>query len=162
MNDLVRKLTFTAAERAAYGSSDGSGPQRDAEASEPLLSREWLVTNGLGGYASGTVGGVITRGFHGYLIAALPSPLGRTMMLNDLVEQIALPDGKTVQLGGEERSNSPVQLHGADFLKEFRLDMGLPAWRYEVDGFAIEKRLLLPHGQNTVYVNYRLLRGDGS
>src|SRR5579884_427062 len=82
-------------------------PEPGATTSDALLTREWLVTNGLGGYASGTVGGVITRRFHGYLVAALPSPLGRTMMLNDLVEQIALPDGKTVQLGGEERSNSP-------------------------------------------------------
>ena len=129
--------------------------------SEPLLTREWLVTNGLGGYASSTVGGVITRGFHGYLIAALPSPLGRTMMLNDLVEQITLPDGRVVQLGGEERATAPLQLHGADYLREFRLSMGLPIWRYQVDGFTIEKSLVLPHGQNTLYVNYNLLDGDG-
>jgi len=61
------------------------------------------VTNGLGGYAAGTVSGAITRGFHGYLVAALPSPLGRMMMLNDVVEQITTPD----------------------FTKEFRLDDGL-------------------------------------
>src|SRR5947209_15620649 len=107
------------------------GAASGAPANEELITREWLVTNGLGGYAGGTVGGVITRGFHGYLIAALPSPLGRMMMLNDLVEQVTLPDGRMLQLGGEERARIPVQLHGADFLKEFRLDVGLPAWRYQ-------------------------------
>ena len=56
--------------------------------SESLLTREWLVTNGLGGYASGTISGVATRRYHGLLIAALPSPLGRMMMFNHLVEQI--------------------------------------------------------------------------
>ena len=146
MAELVRKMPW---------------PGSAATESEPLLTREWLVTNGLGGYASGTVGGVITRGFHGYLIAALPSPLGRMMMLNEVVEMVKLPDGRTVELGGEERANAPLRLHGADFLKEFRLDKGLPAWRYQVDSFVFEKSLMLPHGQNTVYLNYRILDGDG-
>ncbi len=61
---------------------------------------EWLVTNGLGGYASGTVGGALTRVFHGYLIAALPTPHGRTMMLNDMVETVVLPDGSSLRLNG--------------------------------------------------------------
>jgi predicted glycogen debranching enzyme len=128
---------------------------------DELLDREWLVTNGLGGYASGTVAAVITRGFHGYLIAALPSPLGRMMMFNDLVEHVTLPDGKTVQLGGEERTDAPIKLHGSDFLKDFSLDVGLPTWRYQFDGFILEKVLMLPHMQNTVYINYRILDGEG-
>jgi glycogen debranching enzyme len=53
---------------------------------ESLLSREWLVTNGLGGYASGTIAGVTTRRYHGLLIAAMPAPLGRMMMFNHLSE----------------------------------------------------------------------------
>ena len=57
-----------------------------------LLSKEWLVTNGVGGYASGTVCGVPTRRFHGLLIAALPAPLGRTMMFNHLEETLDGPD----------------------------------------------------------------------
>jgi predicted glycogen debranching enzyme len=147
MNDLIRRMPW---------------PGEDPGESEPLLTREWLVTNGLGGYASGTISGVITRGFHGYLIAALPSPLGRMMMFNDLVERVELPNGNSVQLGGEERANAPLQLHGADFLSEFRLDMGLPVWRYQVGGITLEKRLVMPRGQNTVYVNYRILAGDGT
>src|SRR5450432_2287975 len=59
---------------------------RRGDPQEALLSREWLVTNGLGGYASGTIGGHASRRFHGQLIAALPAPLGRFMMLNHLEE----------------------------------------------------------------------------
>ena len=133
-----------------------------ADATDVLLTREWLVTNGLGGYASGTVAGVITRRFHGYLIAALPAPLGRMMMLNDLVESLIFPDGRNVQLGGEERANAPIQLHGANNLTSFELDLGLPIWRYTIEDFVLEKRIVLPHNQNTVYINYRLVNGNGS
>jgi predicted glycogen debranching enzyme len=136
-------------------SSEGDGSL------DSLLSREWLVTNGLGGYASGTIAGVITRGFHGYLVAALPAPRGRVMMFNDLVEGLKLPGGRVVRLGGEERADAPLELHGVDFLKEFRLQMGLPIWRYEVDGFVLEKRLVMTRGQNTVFIRYRLLEGTG-
>ena len=66
-----------------------------------LLTKEWLVTNGLGGYASGTVCGVPTRRFHGLLIAALPAPFGRAMMLNDVAEEVYLPDGSCHRLGGD-------------------------------------------------------------
>ena len=59
----------------------------DPEA-DPHLREEWLVTNGLGGYASGTVAGAMTRRYHGWLIAALPNPLGRMMMLNALSERL--------------------------------------------------------------------------
>src|SRR5438270_11944855 len=110
MSELVRKMPW---------------PGAAATEAEPLLTREWLVTNGLGGYASGTVNGLITRSFHGYLVAALPSPLGRMMMFNDLVERFEMPDGSVVQLGGEERAGSPLQLHGVDYLLDFKLDMGL-------------------------------------
>src|SRR5437899_8515507 len=65
-------------------------------------SEEWLVTNGLGGYASGTVSGAITRRYHGLLIAALPNPLGRTMLLNGLSERLRLPDRRAVYTGAEE------------------------------------------------------------
>jgi predicted glycogen debranching enzyme len=128
---------------------------------EPLLTREWLVTNALGGYASGTIGGVSTRRYHGLLVAALPAPLGRCMMLNHLSELLRLPDGATVQFGGEERVGGSLELHGADHLVEFRLESGLPVWQYQVGGIAFERRVLLPHQQNTVHVNYRLISGDG-
>jgi predicted glycogen debranching enzyme len=117
---------------------------------EDFLRKEWLVTNGLGGYASGTLAGVATRRFHGLLIAALPAPLGRTMMFNHLIELLSLPGGPTVQLCGEESRPDEVAMACADVLAEFRLEMGLPVWRYEVAGVTLEKRVVMPHLQNTV------------
>lgn len=127
------------------------------EQSELLLTREWLVANGLGGYACGTIAGVASRRYHSLLIAALPAPLGRHVMFNHLTELLRFADGTTVTFGGEERSGSPLDVPGVPFLKAFRLELGLPVWRYEVSGVVLEKRVYLPHQQNTVYVNYRLL-----
>jgi predicted glycogen debranching enzyme len=126
-----------------------------------LIDSEWLVTNALGGYASGTLGGAITRGFHGYLIASLPAPLGRTMMLNDVFEHLILPGGHEIQLNSEEKANEPVSLHGSTLLAKFSMDLGLPVWTYEVAGLTIEKRIILPHRQNTMLLNYRVISGSG-
>ncbi|HZT79671.1 MAG TPA: amylo-alpha-1,6-glucosidase [Gemmataceae bacterium] len=147
MDDLVRRM-----------------PWREVAVRDPetLLGREWLVTNGLGGYASGTVAGVATRRYHGLLVAALPAPLGRMVLLNHLSEQFRLPDGRTVQIGSVERAGAPVEVHGAAHLAEFRLEAGLPVWRYELDGFVLEKRLLMPHQQNTVHICYHVVSGDGT
>ena len=111
-------------------------------------SREWLVTNGLGGYASGTIGGVAARRYHGLLVAALPSPLGRMMMLNQLGEELALPDGTTLALGH-------------DTLADFALVEGLPVWRFSAHGVEIERRVWMAHAPTRPYVRYRLLAGDG-
>jgi predicted glycogen debranching enzyme len=126
---------------------------------ELLLDREWLVTNGLGGYASGSISGVPTRRYHGLLIAALPAPLGRTVMLNHLAEEVRLPDGHVVPLSGDERPDGTLVVHGASALEEFRLELGLPVWTYSVSDFLIEKRILLLYRQNTVHIRYRLLAG---
>jgi len=113
-------------------------PKREAAGSaaagetDPHLKEEWLVTNGLGGYASGTVSGSITRRYHGLLVAALPNPLGRTMMLNGLSERLRLPDRRVVYTGAEELADAPPE--NILPLAEFRLEWGLPVWRYEVDG----------------------------
>src|SRR6516162_9737404 len=89
-------------------------------AADPHLQQEWLVTNGLGGYASGTVSGAITRRYHGVLIAALPNPLGRMMMLNGLSERLRLPDRRVVYTGAEELAGTtPEQTLAAS---EFRLE----------------------------------------
>ncbi len=137
-------------------------PGPHAPSVQPLLDREWLVTNGLGGYASGTLSGASTRRYHGLLIAALAGSLGRVMMFNHLSEYLRLPDFHTVQFGGEEWASGELELHGTEHLTEFRLEAGLPVWRYELDGIALEKRVFMPHQQNTVYIYYRLLRGDGT
>ncbi|MFP5259581.1 MAG: amylo-alpha-1,6-glucosidase [Acidobacteriota bacterium] len=126
---------------------------------DPHSLREWLVANGLGGYASGTVVGTITRRYHGLLVAALPNPLGRVMMVNGLSERLRLPSRRVVYTGAEELAGvAPEYVYS---LTAFRLEHGLPVWRYEIDGFVLEKRLLMPYQQNTVHVTYRLLRGEG-
>ncbi len=143
MTDLIRRMSW-------------SGSQHDIE---PLVTREWLVTNGLGGYASGTVAGVATRRYHGVLIAAMPAPLGRMMMLNHLSEQVRLADGSTVLFSGEERVPQHLQVHGAQYLTEFRLEAGLPIWRYQIGDVVIEKQIFLRRHQNTVHVIYRMVEG---
>lgn len=137
----------------AWKASETSG-------AEPLLSREWLVTNGLGGYASGTVAWVATRRYHGVLIAAMPAPLGRLVVLNHLSETVLMPDGTSVRLGGCERPGR-LTIHNIGALSEFRLETGLPVWRYEIDGIVLEKRLFLTHRQNTAHVLYRLVEAPG-
>ena len=114
----------------------------------PEAPREWLVANGLGGYASATITGAITRRYHGFLIAAQPAPLGRMVVLNDLEVDIELADGSVVNLRENGR-----------FL-DFTLNMGLPSWRYELDGVVIEKSIVVPSRQNIVHSTFRLL-GDG-
>ncbi len=120
----------------------------DRRPNDLMPRREWLVTNGLGGYASGTVAGVMTRRYHGLLIASLPSPLGRTVMLNHVHERVRVERAGAVGPGRTRH------------LVEFRLELGLPVWRYSVDGIEIEKRVVMPHGQNTVHVAYRIVKGD--
>src|SRR3954463_14026082 len=95
-----------------------SHPETD---SREVLQREWLLTNGLGGYASGTISGSVSRRYHGLLVAALPAPLGRVVMFNHLAEFIQLPDGQREQIGGEEPTREsdgdPFDPH---YITEFR------------------------------------------
>ena len=144
---LVRRVPFVAGETPTL---------------EEHASREWLLTNGLGGYASGTVIGALTRRFHGLLIAAFPSPLGRTMMLTHLEERLTFPDGHQEWLGLHGSGGQLAQAAAGRYLEEFRLEAGLPVWRYVIHDAVIEKRLVMPHGQNTVHVTYRLERGQPS
>ncbi len=150
MTNLIRSIENPCADRDA-----------DAASIDVERMREWIVTNGLGGYASGTVCGVPTRRYHGLLIAGLPAPLGRTMMLNQLHERVVLADGSPITLEGEALAGRPP--HSAEGrVVEFRLEAGLPVWRFDLGGVVLEKRLLIPHLQNTVYVSYRLpSRVDG-
>ena len=112
--------------------------QPQGEAVRQLLRREWLVTNGLGGYASGTLSGSVTWRYHGLLIAALPAPLGRIMTLSHLSEKVRLPGGEEMLLGGDELGQDDLSLYGADYLVDFRLEFGLPVWQYEIEGATIE------------------------
>ncbi len=129
------------------------------EDDEANATREWLVTNGLGGYASGTVSGVMTRRYHGCLIAALPAPHGRYVMLSHVAEQLRFRDGRRVEFGGREQVRDTVGSQPSEHLVEFRLEAGLPVWRFDMDGIVVERRLFLTHMQNTVHMLYELVSG---
>ena len=131
----------------------------DEQPYEPMPRREWLVTNGLGGYASGTVAGAVTRRYHGLLVASPPA-LGRIVMLNHLLERVRIGGSRPLWLGDEDDVAGPNAADRTGHLAEFRLELGLPVWRYAVAGVEIERRVVMPHGQNTVHVTYRLLAGD--
>src|SRR5437660_6141514 len=137
-------------------------PKREVRGldTDPHLREEWLVTNGLGGYASGTVSGAITRRYHGLLIAALPSPYGRMVMWSHVSEFLRFADEEIISLGSAERAGGQLDLRAAEYLREFRLEDGLPVWTYHVRGLVLEKRVLLLHLQNTVHLIYRIIEGE--
>ena len=117
------------------------------------------MTNGLGGYASGTIGWSATRRYHGLLIAALAAPLGRVMMFNHLAEELWLADGQVLRLA----ESALCRAGGADgsiVLSEFRLEDGLPVWDYRAGPYRLERRIVMPYRSNTVHVGYRLLSGS--
>ncbi len=122
-----------------------------------MLRREWIITNGLGGYASGTISGMVARRYHGLLIAALPSPHGRVMMFNHLAETLRLPGGGSILIGGDETCRPSDNDKERHFVSEFRIENGLPTWIFEADEFVIQKQVLLIHHQNTTHITYRLL-----
>jgi predicted glycogen debranching enzyme len=123
-----------------------------------LLDFEWLVTNGIGGYSSSTAAGVITRRYHGLLVAALPNPLGRMVMLNHLGEELYDGDRRG-ELNAERRVAGPVDPAAAVKVTSFYLESGLPVWEFSWGDTRLEKRIVMPHRQNTVHVNYRLIDG---
>src|SRR5262252_7709402 len=96
----------------------------EAEArASTLLDVEWLITNGIGGYSSLTAAGVITRRYHGILVASLPNPLGRIVMLNHLGEELRI-DHRHAPLNSEKRVAGPVDPAAAVKLTDFRLETG--------------------------------------
>jgi len=136
------------------------GWQPTDEGRQSLVWKEWLVTNGLGGYATGTISGSLTRRFHGMLVAALPTPFGRTMMLNYVWEQLRFADGRLVSLPQLVETPEGKEVDASRYLAGFRLEAGLPVWEFDVEGVRFEKRVLMPHLQNTTHVTYRLLSDE--
>jgi predicted glycogen debranching enzyme len=84
------------------------------------------------------------------------------VLLNHLLERVRLPGRGVIWLGDEDEVAGPNIADSKEYLAEFRLELGLPVWLYRLDGFTIEKRILMPHGQNTVHLNYRVLEGSGT
>jgi predicted glycogen debranching enzyme len=121
---------------------------------------EWLVTNGIGGYASGTVSGQPTRGYHGLLVAALAPPVGRTVMLATVLETVSV-GGKPHELGTLRWTSGAMAPRGVDYLDSFRLEGSTPVWRYVTPHCTIEKRLFMDQGANSTRIDYVNLWSDG-
>jgi predicted glycogen debranching enzyme len=121
------------------------------------VRREWLVTNGIGGYASGTVAGLLTRRYHGLLIAALKPPLGRTLLLSKLDEH-ARYDNQRFDLFTNQWKHgaAPFEPPGFYHLERFHLEGATPVWSYALADAHLEKRVWMQSGANTTYVRYTL------
>jgi predicted glycogen debranching enzyme len=116
-------------------------------------TREWLETNGLGGYASSTICGMNTRRYHGLLVAATKPPVGRMVLLSKIEETLTV-NGRSYELSVNQYPGV-VHPRGHLFLKQFRLDP-FPVFLYEVDGIQLEKSVFMPHGENTTVIRYEL------
>ena len=123
---------------------------------EDGLKREWIITNGLGGYASSTVLGINTRKYHGLLIAPITPPARRYLILSKVDESIKIGDkeypffsniGKTYISKGYEYQTS------------FEKDI-LPKFTYEIEDVKIEKTICMEHGKNTVGIYYKIKNGE--
>jgi predicted glycogen debranching enzyme len=122
------------------------------------LRREWLVTNGLGGYASSTVAGVNTRKYHGLLVAALTPPVERTVLVGGFVEWV-MYDGQRYPLSTHEYEGGTIDPQGYRFLQSFSLEGTLPVWTYVFGDALVERRLWMAYASNTTYIMYTLVRG---
>lgn len=117
-------------------------------------SREWLETNGLGGYAASAICGMNNRRYHGLLVAATRPPVERTMLLSNLVETLRL--GAEIFELSTHRFASAIHPEGYRLLAEFRLDPW-PVTVLETGSLRIEKSVTMLHGENTTVIRYRLL-----
>ena len=120
-------------------------------------SREWLVTNGIGGFASGTVASTLTRRYHGLLVAALEPPLGRTLLVAKLEESLECR-GETRALSTNRWADRSIAPLGYRDVERFRLEGTTPVWTFAWRDVAVEKRVFMEPGANTTYVCYRLVR----
>ena len=123
--------------------------------------REWLVTNGLGGFASGTIAGTLTRRYHGLLVAALHPPVDRTLLVTKIDEE-ARYRGATFLLGANRWPDGSVSPPGYANTERFWLDGMLPVWEFTIGDATLEKRVWMERDANTTFVRYRLLRGNAA
>ncbi len=121
-------------------------------------AREWLVVNGIGGFACGTISGELTRRYHGLLLAALAPPLGRTLLVSK-VEEVASYDGRDYALGCNRWQSGAISPQGYSYLERFYLEGTTPVFQYALGEALLEKRIFMRRGENSTYVTYRLTRG---
>ncbi len=124
------------------------------------ISREWLIPNGLGAYAAGTVAGVLTRMEHGLLVACPPDTDIPQLLLAKIDEEVVF-DQRTYYLGTNEYRDGVLNPSGFVHLETFRLEEGFPIFTYRlggIDGIVLEKRIWMQQGRNTTYIQYRVIR----
>src|SRR5689334_11883775 len=122
--------------------------------------REWLCTNGIGGFAAGTVAGMPTRRYHGLLVGALHPPLGRTMLVTQVHESVAY-EGHACELGACRWHGGVVAPAGHCLIESFRIEHTAPVWTYACADALIDKQVWMEPGANTTYVRYTLRRARG-
>ncbi len=123
-------------------------------------SREWLVTDGLGGYAMGTISGLRTRRYHGLLVVATEPPGGRALALASLDPVLVLGD-RRVPLATHRWADGTLAPTGHDHLTAFALTDGIPRWRWQIGGVVLEREVAMVHGRSAVTITHRLLAGGG-
>lgn len=121
--------------------------------------REWLVTDGLGGWASGTVSGANTRRYHGLFVPALAPPLGRTVLVTKFNEWVTVGQER-YPLSSNEYADGTIDPWGFRHLEDFRLEDGLPVWTYAFGETQIQKRVWLAQGEPVAHVAYVCHRGS--
>jgi len=123
---------------------------------EELLSREWLITNGLGGYASSTVIGCPTRRYHGLLVSARRPPVARFVLLAAVLERMNV-DSRQVELANFE-FNGKTHPQGYMYLKDFDYELGQPRpyvqFTYQIEDVEVRKRVSMAHGHDLVTLAY--------
>jgi glycogen debranching enzyme len=124
------------------------------------LRREWLVTNGLGGFACGTIAGANARRYHGLLVAALRPPLERTLMVAKL-DAVAIYRGRRFELATNEYADGTIAPRGYVYLDSFRLDGTMPMWTWQIGDALLEQHIWMAHGSNTTYVRFSVVRASG-
>ena len=123
-------------------------------------AREWLLTDGLGGYAMGTAGGLETRRYHGLLAVAAAPPGGRMMALVALDPVIVRGDAR-IPLATHEWRDGAIAPAGHVHLESFAIEDGVPRWRWSIGDVVLERRLAMARGRPLVAAVHRLLRADG-
>jgi predicted glycogen debranching enzyme len=123
------------------------------------VRREWLVTNGLGGFASGTIAGANSRRYHGLLVASLRPPLERTLMVAKL-DAVATYRGRRYELSTNEYGDGTIAPRGYVLLDSFRLEGTIPVWTWQIGDARIEQRVCMAHGANTTYVQFSVVRSS--
>src|SRR5258706_12368799 len=128
---------------------------------EAAESREWLVANGIGGYASGTLAGGMSRRYHGLLGAALRPPVGRTQLVA-WIDEIVRYNGAEFALATHSWASGAIEPQGFQHIEGFRLEGTMPVWTYAIGDARLEKRIWMQRGVNTTYAQYTMVQGSGS